>query len=56
MDTNTALGIALIVMQTGWGVAAWKASKATAKRQVEHEKSDADNFGKIKKALGLQVA
>jgi hypothetical protein len=56
MDTNTMLGIALIVMQTGWGVAAWKASRATAVRQAEHEKTDADNFNKIKKALGLQVA
>lgn len=44
MDTNTFLGLALIICQTGWGVAAWKASQANRAQIDEHTKQDEGNF------------
>lgn len=40
MDTDTALGIALIISQMGWGIAAWKASKQTRDIVEAHIKED----------------
>lgn len=54
MDGNTALGIALIIMQTGWGVAAWKAAQAGKSRMDEHEKKDEANFNKLFAAVKVR--
>jgi len=56
MDGQTILGIALIITQTGWGIAAWKASQRTEKKLAEHEAKDEANFAELKKTLKLQTA
>jgi hypothetical protein len=55
MDTNTLLGLALIITQTGWGIAAWKASQANKKQMVEHQVKDDANFAELRQALNLQA-
>lgn len=55
VDTNTVLGIALIVAQTGWGVAAWKSNRAVAVRQVAHEAKDDERFAALGKQLALTL-
>lgn len=55
MDTNTFLGIALIVAQTGWGVAAWKGLRTVAARQVAHEAKDDQRFADIGRQLAVAM-
>jgi hypothetical protein len=51
MDGNTVLGIALIIMQTGWGYAAWKRSGKVEEALAEHTKHDDQRFGELKTLL-----
>lgn len=55
MDTNTVLGIALILMQTGWGVAAWNASRTVKSQLAAHTKQDEHNFNELRGIIATAI-
>ena len=55
MDTNTMLGIALIFMQTGWGIAAWKSNRSVKSQLAEHTKQDEHNFHELRTMIATAV-